>query len=103
MVDSTGDQFDRCLRKALDVLLAGWGSKVSLTEEQMTSIGQLWIGGDLLAVLPTGLIFHLLVFSKDVGCALVICLSYCCWQVDTNRFSRWALSSWRGRQSLPCL
>ena len=76
MVDSTGDQFDRGLRKALDVLLAERGFKASLTEEQKTLIRQLWIGGDLLAVLPTGLIFHLLVLSKDVGCALVICLSY---------------------------
>ena len=64
MVDSTGDQLDRGLRKALDVLLAERGFKVSLREEQKTSIRKLWIG-DLLAVRPTGfgksLIFQLLV------------------------------------------
>ena len=77
MVDSTGDEFDRCLQKALDIL-AERGFKLSLKEGQKTSIRKLWIG-DLLAVRPTGfgksLIFQLLVPEKKVGFALVICLS----------------------------
>ena len=68
--------FDRSLQKALDIL-AERGFSRSLREEQEISIRQLWLGGDLLAVLPTGygksLIFQLLVLSKNDGCAFVIC------------------------------
>ena len=74
MADS--DEFSVEVNKALD-FLAERGFSRCLREEQKSSLQQLWRGGDLMAVLPTGfgksLIFQLLVLTRKEACVLVIC------------------------------
>ena len=68
--------FEAALHKALN-FLSEHGFNRELRQEQKSSVKQLFIGGDLLAVLPTGfgksLIFQLLALVNDDHVVLVIC------------------------------
>ena len=68
--------FEAALEKALN-FLSGRGFSRDLRQEQKSSAKQLFTGGALLTVLPTGfgksLIFQLLAFLKDNHVVLVIC------------------------------
>ena len=68
--------FEAALQKALN-FLSERGFNRELRQEQKSSVKQLFTGGDLLAVLPTGfgksLIFQLLALVNDDDVVLVIC------------------------------
>ena len=68
--------FEAALQKALN-FLSERGFNRELRQEQKSSVKQLFTGGDLLAVLPTGfgksLIFQLLALVNDDHVVLVIC------------------------------
>ena len=68
--------FEDALQKALN-FLSERGFNRELRQEQTSSVKQLFTGGDLLAVLPTGfgksLIFQLLALVNDDYVVLVIC------------------------------
>jgi len=68
--------FKAALQKALN-FLPERGFNRELRQEQKSSVKQLFTGGDLLAVLPTGfgksLIFQLLALVNDDHVVLVIC------------------------------
>ena len=68
--------FEAALQKALN-FLSERGFNRELRQEQKSSVKQLFTGGDLLAVLPTGfgksLIFQLLALVNDDYVVLVIC------------------------------
>ena len=76
MADEGEDLFEACLQKAL-TFLAKRGFSRELRQEQKCSVKQLFTGGDLLAVLPTGfgksMIFQLLALTKEDSVILVIC------------------------------
>ena len=68
--------FEAALQKALN-FLSERGFNRELRQEQKSAVKQLFTGGDLLAVLPTGfgksLIFQLLALVNDDHVVLVIC------------------------------
>ena len=76
MAEEGEDLFEACLQKAL-TFLAKRGFSRELRQEQKCSVKQLFTGGDLLAVLPTGfgksMIFQLLALTKEDSVILVIC------------------------------
>ncbi|XP_068713268.1 ATP-dependent DNA helicase RecQ-like [Montipora foliosa] len=72
--------FEAALQKALN-FLSERGFNRELRQEQKSSVKQLFTGGDLIAVLPTGfgksLIFQLLALVNDGHVVLVICPLKC--------------------------
>jgi len=76
MAEEGEDVLEACLQKALN-FLAERGFSLELRQQQKASVKQLFIGGDLLAVLPTGfgksLIFQLLALTREASVILVIC------------------------------
>ena len=76
MAEEGEDAFEACLQKAL-TFLAERGFSHELRQEQKSSGKQLFTGGDVLAVLPTGfgksMIFQLLALMKEDCVVLVIC------------------------------
>ena len=76
MAEDGEDSFEACLHKAL-TFLANRGFSRELRQEQKCSVKQLFTGGDVLAVLPTGfgksMIFQLLALMKEDSVILVIC------------------------------
>jgi len=75
MAEEGEDAFEACLQKTL-TFLAERGFSHELRQEQKSSRKQLFTGGDVLAVLPTGfgksMIFQLLALMKEDCVALVI-------------------------------
>jgi ATP-dependent DNA helicase RecQ len=73
---AASNDFDNKLDKALQYL-ADRGFYRELRDEQKSSLRQLYRGGDLLAVLPTGfgksLIFQLLALMKKECVIIVVC------------------------------
>ena len=76
MAEEGEDLFEAFLQKAV-TFLAKRGFSRELRQEQKCSVKQLFTGGDLLAVLPTGfgksMIFQLLALTKEDSVILVIC------------------------------
>ena len=76
MAEEGEDVFEASLYEALN-FLAERGFSRELRQEQKSSVKQLFTGGDLLAVLPTGfgksLIFQVLALLKEDCVVVVIC------------------------------
>ena len=76
MAEEVEGEFEACLQKA-STFLSERGFSHELRQEQKSSVKQLFMGGDVLAVLPTGfgksMIFQLLALMREDSVVLVIC------------------------------
>ena len=99
---AASNDFDNKLDKALQYL-ADRGFSRELRDEQKSSLRQLYRGGDLLAVLPTGfgksLIFQLLALMKKECVIVVVCPLKVYAKIKLRKLCPWELQPllWQNR------